>query len=307
MKALPRVARAKAGGLAAGLAMVLIMGLSVVAWPQPAAAQESASARMPAEAAQAQAQALKLLDRGELAAAAGRFDQAAHWWNQALRLRPGWAKAQARLRELPQRRQRFAQEQAARQQRSRARLQFVEGVACFNAGDYGRAEKLFAEYLAVFPQDRRVAQYLSLARSTGAGLRVGSLQVVCQPRAEVFLDGEPRGATPLLIKAVPVGSHQVKVKCREGESSAVVQIKARALSGVEFSLQGGGLEVLCTPSAGVFLGGRYLGKTPLKLPWLPVGKHQLRLIRDGYRLEERTIVLEQGKYTQLELYLKPEN
>lgn len=43
----------------------------------------------------------------------------------------------------------------------------------------------------------------------------GSIQISCVPDAQVFLDGNPMGETPLTLKKIPVGSYVLKLS-REG-------------------------------------------------------------------------------------------
>ncbi len=250
-------------------------------------------------------QALEMLDKGELAAAAGRFEEAARCWRRALEIKPGWPKAQARLAEIPMRKKRFPVEKAARERGSQARLAYVEGIGKFNAGDYRTAAELFASCLEVFPGDQFAVEHLALSRTMLRDMAQGSLQVDCQPRGKVYVDGKPRGSTPLTLHQVPTGTHQVAVEEYGARAVKDIEIKPRTLTSVAFTLTGGLLEVTCEPKADIWLDGRHLGQSPLSMTGLPVGDHLLLARCRGYCEKRVTVHLEKGPVTKLDIELRP--
>jgi tetratricopeptide (TPR) repeat protein len=250
-------------------------------------------------------QALMMLDKGELAASAGRFEDAASCWRRALEIKPGWTKAQARLAEIPIRQKRFPAKKAARERGSRARLAYVDGVGKFNAGDYRRAVELFAACLDVYPQDQLAAKHLALSNAMLRDMAQGSLKVVCQPSAKVYLDGEQRGSTPITLNSITIGKHKVAVEEYGARAVKVVEIKPRTLSCVAFILTGGRLEVTCEPKAEIWLDGRHLGQSPLSMIGLPVGNHRLQACCSGYCEEIMKVRLEKGTASKLNLKLSP--
>jgi hypothetical protein len=58
-----------------------------------------------------------------------------------------------------------------------------------------------------------------------AAIGTGSLSVVVLPWAEVWIDGKPRGQTPVRAK-LPVGQHRVRLKNDTTEKTIVVNVSA---------------------------------------------------------------------------------
>lgn len=114
------------------------------------------------------AKALKLLDEGELAFVSGKFEKARNLWKQALQARPGWDKAEERLANLDKRAEWYKKEMALIKKRRQARLDFVEGITAFNAGDYQKAVDAFTRHLKVFPDSSKGRTYLNLAKEWAA-------------------------------------------------------------------------------------------------------------------------------------------
>lgn len=287
--------------LGSALALAFLMAMPLAAALLPGADRGLARA---ADEKQ-RAEAMDLLDRGEFAAASGRFDQAQRLWRQALRARPGWAVAKRRLAELPARRAAFPAQRSARQRGARARLAFVEGVTRFNAGDYRAAARLFESCLLVYPADESTRRYLQVCRDMLAEQRVGSIFVVSHPPGRVSLDGRPRGDTPLTLNGVPIGRRLVSVSTCGCEAARELEVKPRTRTAVSFTVTGGELEVLCQPEAEVLFDGRYLGLTPLRVTGLPVGAHTLQLRRPGFSPRTMDLDLSGAAATELSLRLRP--
>lgn len=283
---------------AAGMAGLLLVGLAIGYFPGPAGAEASPGA------SGADQKAMDLLDKGEFAAAAGRFGQAQTLWNQALELRPGWSTAQRRLSELPQRRQRFPLEEAQRERRSAARLECVEAIEAFNHGDYGRAVTLWQGAAAALPEDEDVRRELDRARAMDQATRQGSLRVDCAQKAVVKLDGRVVGETPLELTGVAVGRRRVVVEAFGGQEIKELEIKPRTTSTLYLTVQGGGMVVRCSPAAEVFLDGRPMGQGPLELLNLALGPHKVEARAPGHRTQAVEVVLMAGEKPEVEFSLE---
>lgn len=282
------------GALASAAPLALLLGLAA-----PALGAEAIPA--PAQAAPvAGPQALDLLDQGELAAAAGDFGQAEARWKQALQVKPGWSTAQRRLAELLQRRRAFPHEQAERQRRVKARLDYVEGITAFNAGDYGRAAGLFQGASQALPEDQVIARELARARELEKAVRQGSLKVVCGQKAAVILDGKRVGETPLTLEAVPVGRHHLALEDFGARTAQDVEIKPRSHTEITMNVLGGRVVVKCPLGSEVFFDGKAMGKGPLELWNLPVGHHLLEIRCPVRPPQAREVVLRAGERPEME-------
>jgi tetratricopeptide (TPR) repeat protein len=293
----PLLTRCTPGALGAVLAVVMalfLMGLL----PNPALGANRAANADSAK------QALQMLDKGELAAAAGRFEEAARYWRRALEIKPAWPKAKARLAELPLRKKRFPAQMAALERGSRARLAYVEGVQEFNQGDYRAAADRFAACLDVYPQDQLAAKNQALSRAMQRDMGEGSLQVDCRPPGKAYLDGQLQGSTPLTLHQISIGRHQVAVEAYGARAVKEIEIKPRTLSSLALTLYGGRLEVTCQPDAEISLDGRRLGQSPLKMTGLPVGEHLLQASCPGYGQQKVKVLLKGNQATKLELKLR---
>ena len=115
------------------------------------------------------------------------------------------------------------------------------------------------------------------------------------PGARVFVDGRSGGETPATVRDLARGAHQVRLVL-EGyttvERRIVITASQPALAltvpmpkvPVVPTRLDSALVVESRPAgATVFLDGRDIGKTPLKLPSVPVGAHAVRMELDGYR------------------------
>ncbi len=244
-----------------------------------------------------------LLDRGEFAAASGRFDEAERLWRQALAQRPDWTTVKQRLAELPSRRVSFRPELEQQERRRQARLAMVQGVTDFNARRYGEARRNFQHFLEVFPDDAEALYYLDLAKAQGGGVGPGRLKVVCSPEAQVYLDGRPVGRTPLILPAPP-GSHRVEVRAHGGAQSREVTMPAGGEAGVSFTLLGGFLAVNARPWAEVVLDGKPVGNTPLTLENLVLGPHQVKARRPGYPEQVQEVTLTAGQTAKAQFILE---
>jgi hypothetical protein len=122
--------------------------------------------------------------------------------------------------------------------------------------------------------------------------------------ARVRLDGRDVGQTPLALRDLSEGAHQIQV-VREGYAAAERRVMitrgnpARSVT-IELARAGAPVPRPATPAtvgrfsgalfvesrppgANVFLDGTPLGTTPMLLDEVRAGEHAVRLERDGYR------------------------
>lgn len=113
------------------------------------------------------------------------------------------------------------------------------------------------------------------------------------PSARVWLNGELRGKTPLVLKKLHLGEYKLKM---ENEGYAVVEKKVvldaskeKVLVSVEMKKITGNLLIICTPpGARVYVDGVEKGvvKESLSVRNLIEGEHQLQVVKAGYKVCE---------------------
>lgn len=126
---------------------------------------------------------------------------------------------------------------AERQRRRAAKLDYTQAMDEFNAGNYEKSAQLIRNYLAVFPADTEAKAFLAKADKLARAQKHGWLKVTCRPKAEVFIDGEPMGQTPLKTE-LPVGAHEIEVRAQGRSQSSSIYIKPRTSHGIDFDLHG---------------------------------------------------------------------
>lgn len=122
------------------------------------------------------------------------------------------------------------------------------------------------------------------------------------PEATLFVDGEPRGTTPMRVDPLSTGSHDVRLEL-DGHRTheGTVEIRADRTALVRQTLQpehaaeeptaSGRLTLTSEPPAQVFLNGEALGETPLRDVEVPAGVLTLELeTRDGRRFRRGVVV-----------------
>lgn len=137
--------------------------------------------------------------------------------------------------------------------------------------------------------------------------RRSALSVRSDPAgAEVFVDGEPMGSTPLQ-RSIGAGTYKVRLE-KEGYTPTVVALDVGPGDEAEITrtLQEatGTLVVNTLPeSATVRLGGQKLGQTPLRTE-VRSGTDTLSVRREGHLSVERTVDIQPDEETRLNLVLR---
>ena len=108
---------------------------------------------------------------------------------------------------------------------------------------------------------------------------MGTLTVTSNPAgAQVQVDGKPRGVTPLTLKDIAPGRHEVLLKSSEGTVRRSITIAANQTETVDEQIFSGWVTVYSPFEVTVAEGRRVLRPDERNQVMLPPGVHELRLI-----------------------------
>lgn len=129
--------------------------------------------------------------------------------------------------------------------------------------------------------------------------------------ATVFLDKNKVGTTPLVFEEQPLGLHAIALEMAGYDRwQQTIEIKADTSSIIHVDLipATGMIRLESSPeNAQVYLDGRNVGETPLRLSTVKKGKRRLMLQKKGYRMYEKAVIVATGSRTDILAELKPEN
>ena len=148
----------------------------------------------------------------------------------------------------------------------------------------------------------------------------GSISVNTEPiGVDVYLDNQYQGLSPLNINNVIRGNHTL-VFNKEGYNSAAINIfvESNVVFDVMVTLtpgQGGGLEssfgniaIVTNPSnANLYLNRIYQGSTPMSIPNVAVGTHEIKVDLNGYYDFTQLVSVSAGETTSIYINLIPIN
>ncbi|SDF80476.1 PEGA domain-containing protein [Methanolobus vulcani] len=124
----------------------------------------------------------------------------------------------------------------------------------------------------------------------------GKISVNTNPQnADIFLDGQYKGTSPMTISNVIQGKHTLLLK-KEGyndvsTSVTVIPDSQSAISKI-LSLKTGSVSVSTTPSgAKVYIDDKYIGASPLTSTGLLPGSHAISISMNGYRDVSDTFII----------------
>lgn len=133
---------------------------------------------------------------------------------------------------------------------------------------------------------------------------IGGLQIATEPNgARVWIDGEPRGATPLTVPKLKIGEHVVTVRGGSGEAvNRTVTVQAAAVASLVISMKGsaafasGWLAVTGGVPLQIWEQGTLLGTTDTPRVMLSAGAHELDLVNASldYRIS-RSVQIRAGR------------
>jgi hypothetical protein len=131
--------------------------------------------------------------------------------------------------------------------------------------------------------------------------RMGRLDINSDPPgAQVTVDGQARGSTPLTLDHLRAGSHSVVLERDGGSVRRVVVVKARETAEVSEALFAGWLTVYSPFDVTITEGGRMIRLDDRRQVMLPPGPHELRF--ENRRLdyaEVRHVDVRAGEFTTL--------
>ncbi|RPJ11062.1 MAG: PEGA domain-containing protein [Deltaproteobacteria bacterium] len=134
--------------------------------------------------------------------------------------------------------------------------------------------------------------------------QMGGLLVRTEPAgANVYVDGNLAGVTPQESKGLVPGSHRVRVE-KEGYevSEKEVMVKANERVEVSVSLKRvlGSLVIQTEPTrANVYIDGKSVGLSPHEAKEVSPGSHRVRVIKEGYEVWEKEVIVEAGKKEEI--------
>ena len=118
-------------------------------------------------------------------------------------------------------------------------------------------------------------------------------------KAEIYIDGNNSGVTPVTIDSVKTGEHLVEVKLDGYETWSKqinVDTKRKTSLTAELTPKYGSISLSSEPTkAKIFLDGIEVGTTPASLRSVPHGDHLVEVKMDGYSVLEKNVNIEPGK------------
>ncbi len=128
------------------------------------------------------------------------------------------------------------------------------------------------------------------------------------PGADIYLDAAPMGKTPKTLANIPAGTHRLTlvmggyttlnkgVEVHAGRKATIREILVR---------QTGSINISSTPpGAGIWIDAKYIGKTPKKMPGMPVGKHKIKISLRDYRDYAGEVTVEANETAEVKQTLK---
>jgi len=134
----------------------------------------------------------------------------------------------------------------------------------------------------------------------------GRLTINAVPWANVTINGETYGTTPITVEEMKGGIYKVKL---ENPNFPAWETKVKVLKGatakVSYKFGGFGKIIInASPWGNVYLDGVLKGQTPLTLERVPAAKHQIRVVREGFAEFNKTFNINEGATERLSVILK---
>lgn len=164
-----------------------------------------------------------------------------------------------------------------------------------------------------FPESREI-EIEGLGRTQAAEVSLdpawGQMEITSEPAgAEVLIDGELVGVTPLTAEVLETGTMLQVAKRGYKTWEDQVFVKAGTSEAhplIEMIVADGTLEVHSSPSgANVSVGGTFRGTTPARIELSPLSDHRVELFLEGYSTASRTVQVEPEGNSRIDLQLTP--
>lgn len=136
----------------------------------------------------------------------------------------------------------------------------------------------------------------------------GELTINAMPWANVYIDGKPYGTTPKTIENMKAGMHKVRLENPNFPAwETKVNISKNKTAKVSYKFGGfGKLVINASPWGNVYLDGALKGQTPLTIEKVTAGKHQIKVVKEGFVEFSKTLEINEGSTEQLSVSLKKE-
>ncbi|MBF0227940.1 MAG: PEGA domain-containing protein [Desulfobacterales bacterium] len=138
---------------------------------------------------------------------------------------------------------------------------------------------------------------------------LGELEVKSEPKgAEVYVNGESKGLTPLKLENLKPGSYEIKIS-KEGyeEYSGSVSVVGSKTASVDRNLREilGSISIKSSPSgAEVYVEGSRKGTTPLTLDKVKPGSYNVKISKEGYEEYSGSVSVAGNKTATVDRNLK---
>lgn len=129
--------------------------------------------------------------------------------------------------------------------------------------------------------------------------------------AEIWVNGEKKGIRSWTGN-LEAGSYIVECRMKDCKPTRVEKDITADMNGQTLTLQvpqplTGMLVLNSSPAmAEIYIDGERKGETPMRINKLNVGKHSLRLVKEGYKTVNKTFTIEDGKTLELEEKMEAE-
>ena len=127
--------------------------------------------------------------------------------------------------------------------------------------------------------------------------KVGRLSLKTTPAgAQVMVDGQPRGLSPLTIDDLPAGPHQVVAQNESGTVEQTVRVVADETLEIDVPIYSGWLALFAPVEVRIFEDGRLLGTSLDGRILMSPGRHRLELVNQRLGLRQiREVVIQPGR------------
>jgi TolB-like protein len=137
----------------------------------------------------------------------------------------------------------------------------------------------------------------------------GSMNIYSEPPgASIYLDNNPAGLTPMSLKKVAEGEHEIRlVKENYKEWAQKVTVRSFQPTDVKATLEvsPGMLTINSNPSkASIYLKGSFVAETPHTLTNIPPGEVVIRIDKDGFEEWTTSILIQPNSHEVIDAVLK---